>query len=489
LLSVDPAAIPPEILKRLRFAERRFDHSFRLDGESARAAGIAALDARRNLLDLLIGIDPTRWDWLAARGITGFWIGYRVHDDDPEARFAALSDAIRDLSAAKAMAGDAFPPESTYWLTEARRWLPLRDDDKRLYLSLVAEGAADYVELRAAVADDDWNAPLDRAELLASNGELLAKVADFQAGLVFDLSDRWDPADPAVQKQILDALAGIAAWDTVRRLAIDAGSIWSSNEPGYSNAPAYLLGTVGGRLRLERKPGAPADECDLLASFPADPLRRAASTAFADLDPDKAISTCRALWQEDEEDPRLSFMLGRLLWSSEERATALDLLKVAADGDYGAAFNSLAGYLEVPGGSVTDGDALHLKLRYGFAQRAVRDAYADVHAYLAPLATTPEHAAGLRWLSERAAALGLPEAHVALARLADTSPEDRAYHLMVASLIYEEDGNEEQSEEVLADIDKDYYVDAADRAEDGWQVEVPFKVPSDLIEELKGVTN
>jgi hypothetical protein len=487
LIAASPKAIAPDVLERLRFAERRFDHTFRLDDEETRIAGAAALQARLRLLDLLIGRDPARWDWRAAKGTTEFWVGYRVHDSDVGERERWLAAAIRDLMAAHETAGAAFPAEDIYWLTEARRWLPTGENDAE-YLALASGGIDDYATLREEFESGTWAGPLDRGELLASNAELLAKIADAHAALLFDRADDWQPDDPAVRQQVLDGFDVISEWDRIRRLAIEAGSTWASTEPGYANAPGYLPGVVGGRLRVEARPAA-GDECDRMASFPADPLRRAAATGIDDIDLDSALPVCRELWTEDEEDPRLNFLLGRLLWLTEDRNDlGLDVLRAAADGGYGAAFNLLAGYLETPGVSVPDGDAMHLDLRYAFAQRAVLASFDDLYDYLAPIAGSAEHRAGLRWLAERAAALGSPEAHIAVAGFPDTSNADRAYHLEVAAIIVE-DEDEARAEEIRAEIPPDDYVDAADRAEDEWRVEPLVGLPEGLIDAIRGATN
>ena len=138
--------------------------------------------------------------------------------------------------------------------------------------------------------------------------------------------------------------------------------------------------------------------------------------------------------------------------------------------------------------AISGGEDAHLDLRYAFAQRAVLAVFDDVYAYVAPLAETPEHLAGVRWLAERAAALGSAEGHRALASFADTTPEDRAYHLEVAARIVEGD-DEALAEEIRAEIDPDYEVDASDRAEDEWQIEALVELPAGLIDELKGATN
>jgi hypothetical protein len=485
VLSADPAAVPAETLDRMRFGERRFGHGFAVDDDETRVAATAALETRLALLDALLARDPSRWDWLAAKGTTEFWIGYRLHDADDERR-EWLSTAIRDLSAARDMAGDAFSPESRYWLTEARRWLA-RGNDVEAYLSLTLGGIEDYEVLNDVHASGVWAAPLDRGELLASNTELLAKIADAQADLVFPRGDDWSADDPVVQRQVLDALYTISEEDRTRRLALDAGSTWSSTNPGYFIAPGYLLGTVGGHFAMEH---ATPDACDREASFAGDPLRRAPAVAYDAIDFDAALSTCRALWGDAQDDPRLNFLLGRLSWATEESDTlGLDVLGVAAAGGYAPAFNSLAGYLETPGVTIPSGDTIYLDLRFGYAQRVVKAAFADLYAWLRPLALSAEHRAGLRWLTERAASLGSADAHIAIARFPETTPEDRAYHLEVAAILLEDDGDEEQAEELRAEIPPEDYIDAADRAADEWHVERLVALPPDLIDLLKDATN
>jgi hypothetical protein len=479
--------IAPDVLTALRFAERRFGHNFRVETEEVRQAAEAALSARLKLINVLLAHDPERADWLAAKGTTEFWIGYRLHEVGTEERTGWLTAAVRDLSAARAIAGDAFPPESRYWLTEARRWLPL-EDDAAAYLALAADGRDDYEALGEAFEDGEWDAPpVTLAELFASNTELLARIADAETTLVFDRGDAWDAGDPVIQGQILDALASIAAWDRIREMAIREGSTWTSLSPGFAAAAGYLTAVVGGHQRALDGVG---DACDLAASFAGDPQRNAPAVAFADLDPRATGPSCRSLWSANPDDPRINYLLSRLLAETEDRkGLALDALQVAAEADYAAAFNSVAGYLEDLRSASSDAYAMELEARSGYGQRAIKATFEDVFGYLFPLAKTEDHREGLRWLLSRAAALGSAEAHVALAEDPDLSPSDRYYHLEVAALLFEEEGEETRAEEIRSEIPPDEYVEAADRAEDEYRQEGLVGLPAGVFDLLRGPTN
>jgi hypothetical protein len=443
-----------------------------------------ALAARLALLDLLIARDPSRADWLAAKGTTEFWIGHRLHDEAEE-RARWLTAAVDDLSAARELAGVDFPFESLYWLTEARHWLST-SAEMPVDLTLAAGEVADYAALRAAQERGVWPGPLDAAEFLASNAELLAKVADAQADPVFARGDDWSDTDPAIRKQVLDGLYYIAEWDRIRSLALAAGSTRPGVEFGYPLAPGRLLATVGGHFSIGR---GLADDCDLAAAFAGDPVRRAPAVAAPDTD--AAIAVCTALLESAAGgDPRLNYLVARLLPLAGDRTdSGLDMLQVAAEADYAAAFESLAGYVEDAGPTVPDGSVVLRDLHHAYAQRVIPATFAEVYDWLEPLAVTAMDRAGLHWLILRAAALGSPEAHIAVAGLPGISPEDRYFHLEIAAMMFEDLGDDRMVEALRAEIPPENYVDAADRAEDEYRAERLVGLPPDLIDTLKGVTN
>ncbi|MCU0759395.1 MAG: hypothetical protein MUF07_09430 [Steroidobacteraceae bacterium] len=89
-------------------------------------------------------------------------------------------------------------------------------------------------------------------------------------------------------------------------------------------------------------------ECDRMASHPEDPNRVAEGRERPQIDLPKAIEACRAAVQADPGNPRLNYLLGRVLGYSGRGAEALANRQAAVDADYPQAL-FVIGYITVFG--------------------------------------------------------------------------------------------------------------------------------------------
>lgn len=89
-------------------------------------------------------------------------------------------------------------------------------------------------------------------------------------------------------------------------------------------------------------------ECDRMASHPEDPNRVSEGRERPQIDLPKAIEACRAAVQADPKNPRLNYLLGRVLGYSGRGAEALGNRQAAVEADYPQAL-FVIGYITVFG--------------------------------------------------------------------------------------------------------------------------------------------
>lgn len=75
-------------------------------------------------------------------------------------------------------------------------------------------------------------------------------------------------------------------------------------------------------------------DCDRIASHPEDPLRVSAGRERSEIDLPRAIELCRAAVQADPKNPRLNYLLGRVLGYSGRGAEGIANRQAAVDADY-----------------------------------------------------------------------------------------------------------------------------------------------------------
>jgi TPR repeat protein/uncharacterized caspase-like protein len=109
--------------------------------------------------------------------------------------------------------------------------------------------------------------------------------------------------------------------------------------------------------------GAPATECDRLASSPTDPDRLPSTPGIetAQINTKLAIPACRAAEEKYPRERRLSFALGRAFFAAQQYGDALPLMRRAADAGSVAAMTSL-GDMYVDGRGVAKDEAEAMRL-------------------------------------------------------------------------------------------------------------------------------
>lgn len=95
-----------------------------------------------------------------------------------------------------------------------------------------------------------------------------------------------------------------------------------------------------------------ASECDILAADPDDPQKIADGVLVEDMDTDKAIKTCLTELEENPDNERLQFQLGRALMAAGHSKEAFPLLEKSAEKDYPAALGYMGHLQETDGAAV-----------------------------------------------------------------------------------------------------------------------------------------
>jgi uncharacterized protein len=155
--------------------------------------------------------------------------------------------------------------------------------------------------------------------------------------------------------------------------------------------------------------GAPATECDRLASSPTDPDRPPSTPGVdaAQIDAKLAIPACRAAVEKYPGERRLSFALGRAFFAAQQYGDALPLMRVAADAGSVAAMTSL-GNMYVDGRGVAKDEAEAMRLYRRAADSGNAAAINNLGSmYQVGGGVVQDDAVAIR-LYRKAAELGLP---------------------------------------------------------------------------------
>ena len=448
LQSADPAGLAA-IADNLSLNRRAFSYATvrGTDREQAIAAA-SALKSRDKLLTLLLERNANDENYLAHRGVGRFWMGtsvaYSLASSSKVVQEAGktvqemvgpqsknIQEALTDLKKARELGDHNF--ETLRRLADSQHWFfprsTLIDYDAE-----AKDAISNYKSLTKALGDKRWLTPVTMAGLLSEYAELLRNLSS-QAGQLDDkLEDGWRIGDESIRTRsaglIVDSLYYASLADhTVHDAANAAGNSWGK-EPGTNRAYAYALSRLANRLMSVKSELRPANDCDRAASHSADPLRRAPPAAMRDLADAARYSAAKAACERAyrEQDPNASFLLARVLISSndqEEKKRAVPLFHEAASQKYAAAFNSIAVLLKQP--------EKKSKYFYSYTQRVLRDHFSATFKYLSAQAPpTEKKRDALRWLAEQAAAVGVAEAHEALADMT-SNQEKRKMHLLIAA--------------------------------------------------------
>jgi hypothetical protein len=205
---------------------------------------------------------------------------------------------------------------------------------------------------------------------------------------------------------------------------------------------------------------------------------------------DRVRTACERAVRQYPYEPRYKFILGRALsWVTGQRQESVDRLAEATRGGHIAAIYNLAVYVE--DNNVRNSlDALMYDMYDAFSQRTYTTSFSVVYDYFRTRVQDPNDREALQWLADRAAELGTPEAHLALADN-ETVTSRRAFHLEIAALLFEKDGSaagRAKAAEARARAEKlglaPEALTAARREAASWKPMPLIEIPSDLPERI-----
>lgn len=412
------------------------------DAEIAAAEGV--LSAAADMTEAVARASDDPADLSRQRAEDLFWRGVLVNDHDPVSAAAILSVSAGMLRPLAEAAPDDLPLQLAY--AEALRWAGFAAPASLQTAATEAEAVSVFHALW------DKRAGLDDALLLrAGNGYgfALANLARTMretkvaaAGAEAKAADNVD--------WVLESLALAADRERLAAAMTEAGVVEgdASFATGWYRMSAYghSLGYLGGLVHLESA-AEPATACDRLAADLSDPKRRAPGVPDEALDGAAAEPACRAEVDADPADIRATYQLARVIAIEPDRRDEfLPLAKKAADAGMALGYSLIADALN------GDNDGRSGQAYVAAAQHMIIETFATLYPLLSGHASTPREHAGLAWLVEQAAALGVPEAQF---ELADTAPDThgKLFRLRLAARLWIASGDMVRAQEAgrLAD--------------------------------------
>ena len=325
--------------------------------------------------------------------------------------------------------------ERRFRYAEALRWLGIAMPSSEETAATEREAVKQY----QVIWDD--RASLD-ADMLSRTGvgygfalaNLAQTIREYQLA---DLADGRSAEDHA--GWVLEILALAAEKDVVNADLIAAGA--STGDAGFlagwyrMSSYGWPIGFLSGLVYLERGGGS-VTKCDLLAADPYDPLRRAPGLTLDKVDTAAAEKECRTEHESNYDDGRTTYQLARVISADTSRSSEyLPLARQAAAEGVSPAF-SLVAYALSQKDDNRSSDAY-----IAMTQRTLIESFPVLYPFLAAHATTARERTGLAWYADKAAALGVPEAQLALADLAN-DPAEALFHAKLAARLFTEASNQ-----------------------------------------------
>ena len=387
--------------------------------------------------------DAMRWNELG--GLSLFWQGVLINDKDSAKAVPVLkagADLLRTVS-------DAGPDdrEARFRLAEALRWVGLAEPSNNDTADTEREAVRQYELLWKDRASIDVGF---LQKIGAGYGYALANLAQtIRETELANLSDGRTAEDHV--GWVFEVLALAAEKDDVNASLIAAGATSRATSTfvgGWYRMSSYgwPLGFLSGQVHVEAGQ-EPVTECDLLAADPYDPLKRAPGLVLDRVNVPKAETACRADAESHPEDARMTYQLARVISSDSKReAEFMPLARAAAEQGVSPAF-SLIGSALNDRNDDRSGDAYA-----GASQRTIIESFPVLYSFLKSHARTDRDRLGLAWYVGKAAALGVADAHLALA---DDAPDlkQRLFHLLLAARIFDASGSIEAAADARRQAD------------------------------------
>lgn len=442
------------------------------DATEESEAGQSLLESTARMAEALAGNIDNPNAWRRLGGLSLFWQGVLVNDNDAEKAapvFKASVDALRP-----AVEADPKNRELRFRFAEALRWVGLVEPSSEETVAVEREGLAEYQTLwndRGALGRDLlYNVGVGYGFLLANLSQTLRDVelADLADGRTAEDHLPW----------LFETLALASQKDDVNATMIDIGATTADATfvNGWYRMSSYgwAIGFMSGLVNVES--GAQqVTQCDLLAADPYDPLRRA--PGVTEITVEEAEPACRSESEADTGNLRALYQLARTISTdSDRKAEYLPLARNAAQAGVSAAFSLVGSVLS------DDGDDNSDQAYTAASQRTIIESFPVLYPYLAARARTDPERLALRWYATKAAKLGMIEAHVALFEISDASL-DKLLHLELAARLAEEAGDTVRATELRSKaasmparkVDQGRVEDAIA----GWKPETLVELPAD----------
>jgi hypothetical protein len=385
------------------------------DADGATALSVLGAAARVAAV-LANGDDAMLWNGRRAEAL--FWQGVLVNSRDPAGALALLNTSIDLLR--EAVEADPRNPDLRFRHAEVLRWTGLIAPSDADTLATEREALGQYRALWA------MRPRLERGmlkQVAMGYGFTIANLAQTtrETNLAGEAGERSAEEHAG---WVLDALALAAEEQSLTR-ALDGLGI-APADMGFGDGRrrmdlyGWSIGFLSGLVHAGAGEGA--TECDRLASDPYDARRRAPGVDVESIDRREAAGACRQVRERDRDDARAAYELARLLAVDARRdEISLSLAREAAGKGVASAFALVAQKLEARG------DPRSAEAYLGASQRVVIESFPILYPFLRERAATDEQRTGLEWYAGRAAALGVPEAHAALARSAADPAQAKAH--------------------------------------------------------------
>ena len=402
----------------LSFSRKAFSYSTVREADpELLVAAASALMSRDKLLTLLTEYDAKNYNYLTHRGIGRFWMGISVNNareskvgkvvqDLVGSRSKNINDAITDLKRARELGDRDF--DTLHRLADGQRWL-FAEAPRSDFNVEGKDAIENYTTLTNALEDKHWATSVSKASLLSERANALRNLSGLASALDRTLEQGWRSGDKNIRTRstglILDSLYYASLADRAAKEALEApGKAWGT-EPGKNRSFAFALAKLANRLLSEKHQLPPADDCDILASHPEDPLRRASGVTFADLENvSKFECRRRKLASVHIESglrtraPSIFSVACYLHPRTTRKRAGNQMFGEAAARNYAIVLNSISIILKQE----------EAKYQYSFVQLVLRDHFSTTFKYLSTSAAADEkYREALRWLAEQAAEIGV----------------------------------------------------------------------------------
>jgi hypothetical protein len=401
------------------------------ENQASVAAAKEVLDAASSLAGRLAEIDETS-AWGKVRGEALFWLGVLVNDADTAEAARIFGDAAE--SVAPLVEAEPHDPRIRFRYAEALRWKGLAEPSSAESAETERESISQY----ASIWDDRWMLEDDLLSQVGTGyGFALANLAQtIREVNLADVTDGRAAEDHA--GWVLEELALAAEKDAVNAEMLETGA--ASTDSGFVNgwyrmsSYGIAIGFLSGLVNVETG-GQQVTDCDLKAADPYDPRRRAPGVWLSDIAAAEAEQACKDATAGRPDDARSIYQLARAVSGATGReAEYLSLARQAAAAGAAPAYSLVAQALDA-----TD-QTLGTQAYLAASQHTIIEAFPVLYPFLASRASTEREKIGLGWLAEKAAALGVPEAHLARAALVN-EPKAKLFHTKLAVRLWEELGN------------------------------------------------